>query len=72
MVWNLATTISARRVQHYRRGIPVDVQLPAQALVACGATVCLALLSWHFAVYMDRIWGSHLDGAMIALVCIIM
>lgn len=48
------------------------MQLPAQALVACGATVCLALLAWHYAVYMDKIWGSNLEGAMIALICIIM
>ncbi|KFH42229.1 hypothetical protein ACRE_070340 [Hapsidospora chrysogenum ATCC 11550] len=69
--WNMATTISARRIAHYRRGIPSRVQLPVQSALASGATVCLALLAWHYAAYMDRMWESHLEGAMVALIAII-
>jgi Kef-type K+ transport system membrane component KefB len=69
--WNMATTISSRRIAHYRRGIPSRVQLPVQSALASGATVCLAVLAWHYAAYMDRMWESHLEGAMVALIAII-
>lgn len=64
-------TISARRAANYRRGISTTIQLPVQTVIALGATLCLALMSWHYATYMDRIWESHLEGAMIALLSII-
>ncbi|KAL6866379.1 hypothetical protein ACO1O0_002487 [Amphichorda felina] len=72
LVWNMAAMISHRRSANYRRGISSDIQLPVQFIIACGATVCLGMLAWHYAVYKGRMWGSHLEGSVIALVCIIM
>ncbi|KAG9251779.1 uncharacterized protein F5Z01DRAFT_266155 [Emericellopsis atlantica] len=71
LVWNLAATISTRRIMHQRPGFAPGLQFGGQALVACGASVCLGLLARHFAMYMDAWWSSSLEGAMIALISII-
>ena len=67
--WNLSALVSNRRVNNYRRGIPMTIQLFGQSLIASGSAVCLGLLSWHYAEYWT--YMRHLEGAMIALVAMI-
>uniref|UniRef100_A0A0B7KDZ6 Uncharacterized protein n=1 Tax=Bionectria ochroleuca TaxID=29856 RepID=A0A0B7KDZ6_BIOOC len=73
MAWNIATTLSHRRVMSFRSGIPLHTQLPIQFFLAAGAAVSLGLLSWSFTQPSKDVWSWNVasHGGMIALVAIV-